>query len=140
MGWLRKRVSSRQLYLVGEILMAMLCIIFFVTTNETWLLILISAFGFVMQIHMQSCHELTENELQPMFTKMRESRTKIYFEYTMELANVIAPVAVSLFGGPMVYAFNGEFKYLFLLAGVIQLVVDLLVLLMFIGLFPYTLP
>jgi len=89
---------------------------------------------------MQSCHELTENELQPMFTKMRESRTKIYFEYTMELANVIAPVAVSLFGGPMIYAFNGEFKYLFLLAGVIQLLSDFIVFLMFYDIFPWKLP
>merc|ERR1739842_48185 len=93
--------------------------------------ILISAFGFVMQIHMQSCHELTENELQPMFSNIRESKTKSYFVYFMELANVIAPVAVSLFAGPVVEAFDGEFKYLFLMAGCLQLFFDLLVLLMF---------
>jgi len=138
--WLRKRISTRNLYIFGEIGMAVLCIIFYMTINETWLLILISIFGFFMQIHMQSCHELTENELQPMFEKMRQSKTKIYFKYIIELANVIAPVAVSLFGGPMVYAFDGEFKYLFLLAGCIQLIFDILVLLMFCGFFPWRLP
>ena len=139
--WLKKKgISTRTLYIFGELGMATLCIIFYITINETWLLILISIFGFFMQIHMQSCHELTENELQPMFTKMRESKTKIYFEYCMELANVIAPVAVSLFGGPMVYAFNGEFKYLFLFAGIIQLIFDFIVLLMFFNLFLWKLP
>eukprot|EP01083_Nonionella_stella_P068316 181305_1 len=131
--WLRKRISTRSLYLFGEIGMALLCVIFCTTVNETWLLLLISAFGLFTQIHMQSCLELTENELQPMFNKMRGSKM-------MELANVIAPVAVSLFSGPMVYAFNGQFKYLFLLAGSIQLVFDLLVLLMFCNIFPWRLP
>eukprot|EP00484_Ammonia_sp_Unknown_P012092 CAMPEP_0197073342 /NCGR_PEP_ID=MMETSP1384-20130603/210558_1 /TAXON_ID=29189 /ORGANISM="Ammonia sp." /LENGTH=442 /DNA_ID=CAMNT_0042512179 /DNA_START=324 /DNA_END=1652 /DNA_ORIENTATION=- len=138
--WLRKRISTRALYMVGELMMALLCVSFYVTESCTLLLILISVFGLAMQIHMQSCHELTENELQPMFAKMRESKTKVYFSYCMELANVIAPVAVSLFGGPMVYAFNGEFKYLFLLAGVIQLIFDSIVLCMFCNVFPCTLP
>jgi len=120
--------------------MGFLSILVYKTQNVTWLLILISLFGFVMQVHMQSCHELIEQELKPMFERMSGSNRHKYIQFVMELANVIAPVAVSLFGGPMVYAFDGEFKYLFLLSGTIQLVFDLLVLLMFVGLFPYKLP
>ena len=113
--WLRKRVSTRWLYVVAELGMALLCIMFYCTSNATWLLIFISVFGFVMQLHMQSCHELTESELHSMFTKLRESKMKTLIKYCLELANVIAPVLVSLFAGPMVYAFDGEFKFLFLL-------------------------
>jgi len=138
--WLRRKLSTRTLYLSGEFMMALLCILFYSTVNATWLLILISLFGFVMQIHMQSTHELTQNEMQPIFEKMRRGDHKRYIEYVMELANVIAPVIVSLFGGPMVYAFDGEFKYLFLLTGVLQLVADMVVLLMFCNVLPLKLP
>jgi len=138
--WLRQKTSTRSLYLFGEIGMAMLCILFYITSNETLLLILISLFGVSMQFHMSSCHELTESDLEPMFKRMRASKTKRYFEFVLEVSNVIAPVAVSLFGGPIVWCYDGEFKYLFLFAGSIQIIFDFFVLLMFNDCFIWKLP
>jgi Na+/melibiose symporter-like transporter len=139
---MRKKCSTRSLYLCAETAMASVCMLFFLVLDETWLLVLVAVFGCVMQVHMQASHELTHNELQPMFERMqngKEERSGLLV-YVMELANVIAPVMVSLFAGPVVEMFEGEFKYLFLMAGCIQLVFCALVGLMFAGVFPWKLP
>ena len=57
--WFAKCFSNRSLFIIGEFIMATVCILVFVIENEIALLILISSFGFAMQLHMQTCPEFT---------------------------------------------------------------------------------
>jgi len=134
--WINRILPTRVLFLIGEFGMAIICILFFYITNDATLLILISLFGIAMQLHLQTCQQIADVEFARVYEKLRsqtktQTKNKQILEYILELGLVIAPVTVALLGGPVAYAFNGQFKWIFFIVGCVLIIFSFFVSLIF---------